>query len=261
MTGTCQGRTALVTGASRGLGKAIAERLAAEGAAVALTARTMDPTPSALGSLVETAADIEAAGGKAVAIAADISLAEERQRLMAEVVHRLGPPDILVNNAAVTFLRPLDEFPDKRSRLMLEMHVMAPLHLTQLAIPGMRQHGHGWVLMVTSLAGERISGPPFSAFDRDAGFGMYGTCKAALSRMAQSLAAELYTDGIAVNAASTTKPVATPGAGRLDLAKEDTEDISFIAETALLLCSSDPATETGQVVETQPYLRSRGRIA
>ena len=62
----------------------------------------------------------------------------------------------------MTFLRPLDEFPEKRARLMLEMHVLAPLHLTQLAIPAMRERGRGWVLMLSSLAGERIEGPPFA---------------------------------------------------------------------------------------------------
>ncbi len=70
-----------------------------------------------------------------MAIQADLSNPEDRERLMAEVKEQLGAPDILVNNAAVTFLRPLDEFPEKRARLMIEMHVLAPLHLTQLAHP------------------------------------------------------------------------------------------------------------------------------
>jgi NAD(P)-dependent dehydrogenase (short-subunit alcohol dehydrogenase family) len=258
MAATCGGKVALVTGGSRGLGKAIAERLAAEGATVAITARTLDPDPKYTGSLRETIDGITAAGGKAVAIPADLSRPEDRERLIAEVTAQVGAPDILVNNAAVTFLRPLDEFPDKRARLMLEMHVVAPLHLTQMAIPAMRERQRGWVLMLTSLAGERIEGPPFSPFDAGAGFGMYGTCKAALSRLAQSFAAELYGDGIAVNAASTTKPVRTPGAGTLDLAKEDTEDIAYITETAFRLCTGDPAVLTGKVAETQPFLRSVG---
>jgi citronellol/citronellal dehydrogenase len=257
---TCEGKVALVTGGSRGLGKAIAERLAAEGATVAITARTLDPDPKYVGSLRETLEGIEAAGGKAIAVQADLSNPDDRVRLMAEVSDRVGAPDILVNNAAVTFLRPLDEFPDKRARLMLEMHVLAPLHLTQMAIPGMRERGRGWVLMLTSLAGERIGGPPFDAFDTGAGFGVYGTCKAALARLAQAFAAELHADGIAVNAASTTKPVRTPGAGTLDLAKDDTEDIAYITETAFQLCTGDPATLTGQVAETQPFLRSRGLL-
>ena len=257
---TCEGKVALVTGGSRGLGKGIAERLAAEGATVAITARTLDPDPKYVGSLRETCDGIRAAGGTAVAIQADLSRTEDRERLMAEVTEQVGAPDILVNNAAVTFLRPLDEFPDKRARLMLEMHVLAPLHLTQMAIPAMRERKRGWVLMLTSLAGERIEGPPFAAFDRSAGFGLYGTCKSALSRLAQSFAAELYDDGIAVNAASTTKPVRTPGAGRLDLAKDDTEDIAYITETAFRLCTGDPATLTGRVAETQPFLRELGQL-
>jgi NAD(P)-dependent dehydrogenase (short-subunit alcohol dehydrogenase family) len=258
MTGGCAGKVALVTGASRGLGKAIARRLAAEGATVALTARTMEPDEKYVGSLRETLAEIHGAGGEAVAIQADTSNGEERERMMAAVVEQVGAPDILVNNAAVTFLRPLDEFPEKRVKLMFEMHVAAPLHLTQLAIPAMRERKQGWVVMMTSVAGDRIEGPPFSDFDTAAGFGIYGTMKAAMSRMTQSLAAELYADGIAVNAAAPSDPVATEGAGTLDLAKGQTEDISLIVETAFRLCTADASTLTGQVVHTQPFLREVG---
>ena len=111
MNGSCDGKVALVTGTSRGLGKAIAQRLAREGATVALTARTMEPDPKYQGSLRQTLEEIEAAGGTAIAMQADLSKVEDRERLFAEVVERVGAPDILVNNAAVTFLRPLDEFP------------------------------------------------------------------------------------------------------------------------------------------------------
>jgi citronellol/citronellal dehydrogenase len=260
MPGRCEGKVALVTGASRGLGKGIAQRLAAEGAAVALTARTMEPDPRFVGSLRETLEEIEADGGRAIALPSDLSSSDDRGRMFGQVVDRLGAPDILVNNAAVTFLRPLDEFPEKRVRLMFEMHVLAPLHLTQLAIPAMRARSSGWVLNLTSVAGARPEGPPFSGFDTSAGFGVYGTMKAALERLTGSLAAELYADGIAVNAAAPFKPVPTPGAGTLDLAKEDTEDIGLIVETALLLCTADVRKMTGRVVHTQPFLRELGRL-
>jgi citronellol/citronellal dehydrogenase len=253
-----KGKVALVTGGSRGLGKAIAQRFAAEGAAVAITARTMDPDPKYQGSLRETCAEIVAAGGNAIAVQADLSSSEDRERLFAEVVDRVGAPDILVNNAAVTFLRPLDGFPEKRARLMLEMHVMAPLHLSQLAIPAMRARGSGWILNLTSVGGDLPPGPPFSDFDRSAGFGMYGTAKAAMNRLTKSLAAELHNDGIAVNAAAPTNPVATPGAGTLDLAKTDTEDIGLITETVFALCTGDPAVLTGRIAHTQDFLRETG---
>jgi citronellol/citronellal dehydrogenase len=258
MAGRCEGKIALVTGASRGLGKAIAQRFAAEGATVAITARTMDPDPKYQGSLGQTRDDIVKAGGAAVAVQADLSIADDRERLFAEVVDRVGAPDILVNNAAVTFLRPLDGFPDKRARLMIEMHMVVPLHLTQLAIPAMRERGRGWVLNLTSVGGDLPSGPPFADFDRSAGFGMYGTVKAGMNRLTKSFAAELYDDGIAVNAAAPSNPVATPGASTLDLAKTDTEDIDLIVETAVVLCTGDPRTMTGRVAHTQPFLREIG---
>jgi citronellol/citronellal dehydrogenase len=261
VNGACDGKVALVTGTSRGLGKAIARRLATEGATVALTARTMDPDPKSRGSLRQTLDEVEASGGAAIAVQADLSKAEDRERLFGEVVERVGAPDILVNNAAVTFLRPLDEFPDRRVRLMMEMHVLGPLHLAQLAIPAMRERRRGWILNVTSVGGDLPDGPPFSDFDREAGFGIYGTVKAALNRLTKSLAAELYDDGIAVNAAAPTNPVATPGAGTLDLAKVDTEDIALITQTAFMLCTGDPRSLTGRIAHTRAFLREVGWLA
>jgi NAD(P)-dependent dehydrogenase (short-subunit alcohol dehydrogenase family) len=258
VAGDYQGRVALVTGGSRGLGKAIAQRLAREGATVAITARTMEPDPKYSGSLLETRDEIEAAGGTAIVVQADLSHAEERERMFAEVVAQIGSPDVLVNNAAVTFLRPLDEFPERRALLMVEMHLLGPLHLIQLALPAMRAKGSGHILNLTSVAGDPVEGPPFTEFDRTAGFGMYGTVKAALNRLTMSMAAELYDDGIAVNAAAPTNPVATPGAGTLDLAKENTEDIGLICETVSILCKGDPKVLTGQVVKTQSFLEEEG---
>ena len=128
-----------------------------------------NPIPNTTVRFEQTLEEITAGGGSAIAIQADLSKPEDRERLFAEMVERVGAPDILVNNAAVTFLRPLDEFPERRVRLMIEMHVLAPMHLTQLAIPAMRERGRGWVLNVTSVGGDLPEGPPFSDFDRTAG--------------------------------------------------------------------------------------------
>ena len=85
--------------------------------------------------------------------------------------------------------------------------------------------------------------------------------KAAQDRLTGSLAAELYADGIAVNAAAPTDPVATQGAGALDLAQSGTEDISLITETAFRLCTADPASLTGRIVRTQTFLREVGWLS
>ncbi|MGA0782030.1 MAG: SDR family NAD(P)-dependent oxidoreductase, partial [Ilumatobacteraceae bacterium] len=102
------GKIALVTGASRGIGTAIARRLAAEGATVACTARTLEPDPKYQGSLRDTIAMIEASGGRAEAFRCDLSVADDRARLVDEVHDSLGPVDVLVNNAAVTFFLPVE---------------------------------------------------------------------------------------------------------------------------------------------------------
>ena len=100
MAGACDGKVALVTGASRGLGKAIAQRLAGEGATVGLTARTLEPDPKYHGSLQQTLDEITTAGGTAIAIQADMSKSEEQEHISGELVEKFGEPDVLVSNAA-----------------------------------------------------------------------------------------------------------------------------------------------------------------
>jgi citronellol/citronellal dehydrogenase len=253
MQRACERRVAIVTGASRGIGAAIATRLALEGARVAVSARTLEPEPGRSGSLSETVESIAARGGTVVPVQADISKQEDRRRLVAEVVDALGPIDILVNNAAVTWFFPVEEFPEKRFRLMFEVQVRAPFELVQLVLPGMRERRRGWILNITSRAGNHPVGPPFDP--KTHGFSVYGMCKAALERFTTGLAAEVYDEGIAANALAPWDVVPTPGAGAHDLITQyETEGPEWVAEAALVLCSSDPARLTGRIAYSQPLL-------
>ena len=151
--GLLDGKVAIVTGASRGIGAEIARRFGAEGAAVVVAARTTQDGQSPLaGTIGETAEAIRAAGGTAIAIQADLSRPADRERLVAETVRQLGAPDILVSNAAVTYFTRVEDFTPRRYQLMFEVQVQAPFHLATLVLPGMRERGRGWILNISSRA-------------------------------------------------------------------------------------------------------------
>jgi citronellol/citronellal dehydrogenase len=257
------GKAAIVTGASRGIGAQIARRFAAAGAAVVVAARTTEPGASPLpGTIGETVGQIRAAGGTAVAIAADVSRPEDRERLVEQATQQLGPPDILVNNAAVTYFVRVEDFTPRRYALMFEVQVQAPFHLATLVLPGMRENGAGWILNISSVAARHPAMPPGAWAAR--GSTVYGMCKAALERFSTGLAAELYQDNIAVNALSPNRVVPTPGTVFHHLTTADdpeAEPPAVMAEAALMLCHRDPTSLTGRIAYSQDLLDELGAAA
>jgi NAD(P)-dependent dehydrogenase (short-subunit alcohol dehydrogenase family) len=255
------GKVVLVTGASRGIGEAVARRFAADGGAVAVSARTVEDGDHPLpGSITTTVRSIADAGGVAMAVAGDLAAEADRRALIEVVERELGPIDILVNNAAVTYFEPVDGFDERHYHLMFEVQVRAPFDLAQQVISGMRARGRGWILNISSGAARHPKGPPYPR--REVGT-VYGMCKAALERFTTGLASELYHDRIAVNVLSPSGLVATPGVVHHGLdrrtAPENVEPIEYMVEAAHALCTGDPATLTGRIAYARPLLLELGR--
>ena len=251
----CAGRVALVTGASQGgTGTAVARRLAAEGAAVAITARTV-------AGLDATRAAIEADGGTCVVLPADLGDPDGGRRdLVARTEAELGPVDILVNNAAVGGFAPFDTVtPDDLERA-LQVNLWAPWELTKAVIPGMRARRAGWVVNLTTFCAELPPGPPFPTNrPSKAGFA-YGASKAALNRLTVTVASECEGQGIAVNALTPQAAIATPAlvaGGWIDDAMY--EPLDTMAEAALALCTADPDVLTGRIAYSLQLLVELGR--
>jgi NAD(P)-dependent dehydrogenase (short-subunit alcohol dehydrogenase family) len=261
--GAAKGLTALVTGASRGIGAAIAHRLAAEGAEVAVVARSLESHPHLPGTLRKTVEGIRALGGRAVAIQGDLSDTNARRRIADEALGKLGHVDILVNNAAAAYYMPFERYSEKRFRIAVELNVHAPFGLAQQLLPQMRRRRRGWILNVSSATAALPVGPPFDAFAKAGGALLYGLTKAALDRFSVGLAAEVYEDGIAVNSLSPVAAVKTEGAEALQMIPPDRPDLieplEVMVEAAIALCTGDPRTLTGRVVCSRPLLRELGR--
>ena len=268
MTGTLKNKVVIITGASRGIGAAIAERFAAEGAQVVITARTLDADGKLAGSLKETAERIRDRGGECHCVQADLSDATDRARIVPEAVAHFGGVDILVNNAAWARFKPTREQLPRYTHLAFEINYFAPLELAQQAIESMLARGGGWILNLSSATSQHPDPAPYDPLNRSFQFHqhmsptLYGSTKAALERLSAGLAAELAPVGIAVNTLAPVEAVATPGAlktGSID-AIAHMEPVEAMAEAALQLCSRPQAQLSGRCVMSLPLLRELGAV-
>lgn len=268
MSGKLESRVALVTGASRGIGAAIARRFAAEGASVVLAARTLAPAEDnpVAGSLQETADAIRAAGGSCLAVATDLSNPDDRARLIAEAEREYGFIDVLVNNAAVGMYIPTMQQSRKRLWLSYEINVLAPVDLMQRTVDWMRERGAGWVLNLSSASANPPGPAPWDdqdryvQFHRQSGPTVYASTKAALERLSAGAAVELGNDNINVNTLAPVEAVASEGAMAVGVIDEvaQFEPVEAMAEAALALCSGSPGQLSGHCVLSLPFLEEQG---
>jgi citronellol/citronellal dehydrogenase len=255
-----QDRVALITGASRGIGKAIAQRFAAEGAAVVVCASRLGNHGNLEGTLEQTVAEIEAAGTRATAIACDLSDPDARASLIEEASAFYGAIDILVNNAARSTMAAPSEVSTAQRNAMFDLNVNVPVELCQQVLPSMKEQGRGWILNISSRTAKQE--PPPYPDSKMANFiiGAYGASKAALDRYTEALAHELLEEGIFINAMAPSNIVMTPGASYVrDIAvrrPDMVEPVEMMAEAALELCSQ---RHVGRVVFSRDILHAVGR--
>jgi 3-oxoacyl-[acyl-carrier protein] reductase len=182
-----RGRSCVVTGASRGIGRETARLLCAEGANVLLVARSEEPLQAAVEEAVAAGAE---AGGKAETLVLDVTAEDAGERMAAAAEERFGALDVLVNNAGAAQWRDLDEVPDEDWRAQYELNVMAPLRAMRAAIPAMAERGWGRVVNVCSTAGKRPS----------AAMPEYSVAKAAELSLSRLFADRHAKQGVLVNA-------------------------------------------------------------
>ncbi|MEZ5491596.1 MAG: glucose 1-dehydrogenase [Gammaproteobacteria bacterium] len=201
-------KVALITGSTKGIGKAIAVRMAEQGARVVISSRNQD-------ACEEVADEIRQAGGEAVAIACNINYKEQLQNLATRTIELLGPIDILVCNAALNpYYGPIQEIPDAAFDKVMHANIGSVHKLCQLVIPGMAQRGGGAVIIVSSIGG-------LKGTDK---LGAYAISKAADMQIARNLAVEWGPANIRVNCIA-------PGLVRTDFARALWENPETYAAT------------------------------
>ncbi|MBI4312991.1 MAG: SDR family NAD(P)-dependent oxidoreductase [Chloroflexi bacterium] len=264
--GKLDGRVAIVTGASRGIGEAIAKLFAQEGAKVVCAARTLHEGDHKQlpGSLDTTVAAIKAAGGQAAAVQCDISEEAGCQRLVEETKRIFGPADVLVNDAALNLFRPIVDYPVSRWIRTFTVNIHAPFILSKLSLPDMIARRRGAIINISSPG---AIGPGRGPYKHVRGLHeiTYASTKAALERFSQGLAEEVYEHGITVAALAPSQSVPTPARtffssalGPVDSSRSEPPEM--MARAALLLASEPVDKVTGRVTYSQAILKEFGWI-
>jgi NAD(P)-dependent dehydrogenase (short-subunit alcohol dehydrogenase family) len=254
-------RNVIVTGASRGIGASIAERMAAEGANVVITARTVDHHDHLRGSLHETLERCRAYGTRIEIIVADLADADSRATIIPTALELFdGRVDVLINNAAAAIYASTLDYPLRRRRVMLEVNFQAPIDLAQAAIPGMVERGEGWIVNVSSGSAKHAAGPPFRTEGVATEIGVYGASKAALNRITNAFALQLYGTGVRINTIEPRAAVMSEGAEILVggiIRPDQIESMEAMVESVVVLCECD-AELTGRICVSLDLLEEVG---
>jgi citronellol/citronellal dehydrogenase len=249
-----ENKVAIVTGASRGIGKSIALRLAAAGARVVVASKTALPHARLPGTIHDTVREIHEAGGQACAVQCDVRLHADLQRTVDTTISNFGRIDILVNNAGAMWIQPLANTDESRLNLVLDVNFKAPFLLAQLCLPHMAANGWGHIINM---------GPPLlQQATNSSGMIAYLVSKLGATLMAHGLGDELKGSGIACNSLwprtlIESLATATFGLGR----PEDWRRSDILVDAVMLILQQDRNTFTGQALIDEDVLSQCGGIA
>jgi citronellol/citronellal dehydrogenase len=247
-----RGKTIFITGASRGIGKAIALRAARDGANIVIAAKTTEPHPKLAGTIFTAAKEIEQAGGQALALAVDIRHEEQVEAAVAQAAQHFGGIDILVNNASAISLTPTTATPIKRFDLMHGVNVRGTFLCSQKCIPHLAKSDNAHIL---NLA------PPLNMEAKwFAGHVAYTMSKFGMSMCVLGMAAELAEQKIAVNALWPRTVIWTAAVENLlaPQARPNCRKPEIMGDAAYCILSSDSATCTGNFFIDDDVLRQHG---
>ena len=254
MSATLRGKTLFITGASRGIGLAIALRAARDGANIAIAAKTSEPHPKLPGTIHSAAAQIEAAGGSALPLAVDVREEAQVQEALAKTAAHFGGLDIVVNNASAIFLADSQKTEMKRFDLMHQVNARGSFLVSKLAVPYLTQAENPHILMLA---------PPLDLKEKwFAAHTAYSMAKYGMSLAVMGLAGELRRSGIAVNALWPRTTIATSAVNNLlggDAIMRASRTPEIVADAAHAIFVTPARELTGQFLIDDSFLWSRGQ--
>lgn len=248
-----KGKTAIITGSSRGIGLAIARKLALAGVNVVIAAKTTDPHPKLPGTIYSAAEEINAAGGKAIAVVLDLRDEDQIQNTVNETISHFGGIDILVNNASAIFLAGIEHTPSKRYDLMHQINVRGTYLMSQACIPHLKKSNHAHILTLS---------PPIDMdpkwFENHTAYTM---SKYGMSMVMFGLSAELKPYGISANALWPKTTIATAAVQNLlggEALIKQSRWPAIVADAAYYIIAQDPSSATGMFYSDEEILMKNG---
>ena len=250
-----KGKTLFITGASRGIGLAIALRAARDGANVAIAAKTTEPNPKLAGTIHTAAAEIEKAGGKALALQCDIREEAQVQAAVAKTVETFGGIDICINNASAISLTPIEQTDIKRFDLMFGINTRGTFLVSKTCLPHLRKAANPHILMMS---------PPLDMKPGwFSGHVAYSIAKYGMSLCVLGLADELKKDGVAVNALWPRTTIATAAVNNLlggDKLMRMSRTPDILADAAHLIFQQPAKTFSGNFLIDDTFMAQVGGV-